>query len=257
MRKILLAMLIGAALLVTLGAAGCSSGGADLGGKTWVLKSYGDAGNPTAVIAGAEVTAEFTDGEVGGSAGCNHYFGSYEIKGNGLTFGPVASTEMWCEDPEGRMDQEYAYLQALGKAEEYEVDGSKLTITCADSSVLTFAEKFGAELEGKTWALESYGDPDDPTSVIADTSVTAQFAAGQVNGSAGCNNYFGSYEVGQESIAFGPVGATRMWCEEPAGRMDQEFAYLEALGKAERYEVKDGKLTITCTDGQVLTFSEE
>ena len=257
MRKTLLGALAVGTLLVTLGAAGCSSGGADLSGKPWVLKSYGDADNPTAVIAGTEVTAEFSDGEVGGSAGCNHYFGSYEVDGEKLTFGPLASTEMWCEEPEGRMDQEYSYLQALGKAGQYEIKDGELIITGTDDQVVTFAEKFGAELEGKTWVLESYGDPDNPTAVIVDTRVTAEFAAGQVNGSAGCNRYFGSYEAGQETIAFGPTGSTMMECGEPEGRMDQEYSYLQALGEAEEYEVKDGKLLITYADGQVLTFSEE
>ena len=257
MRKTLLGALAMGTLLVTLGAAACSSGAVDLGGKTWVLKSYGDAADPTQVIVGTEVTAEFADGEVGGSAGCNHYFGSYEVDGEKLTFGPLASTEMYCMDPEGRMDQEYAYLQALGKAEKYEVKDGKLTITCTDGSVVTFAEKFGAALEGKTWVLESYGDPDNSTAVIADTRVYAEFTAGQINGSAGCNNYFGSYEAGEESIAFGPFGSTMMECAEPEGRMDQEYAYLKALDTAEGYEIKDGKLLITYADGRVLTFAAE
>jgi len=112
-------------------------------------------------------------------------------------------------------------------------------------------------LEGKTWALESYGDPNNPTSVIKDTQVTAKFIEGEVNGNAGCNGYFGSYKTDGKNLTFGAVASTEMYCMDPKGVMDQEYAYLQALGKAERYEVKDGKLTITCTDGQVLTITEE
>jgi len=257
MRRVVLAAMAIGVVITTLGMTGCASGGADLEGKKWVLQSYGGADGPTAVIKGTEVTAEFAAGQVNGSGGCNRYFGSYEVKGKELTFGPVASTEMYCMDPEGRMDQEYAYLQALGKAERYEIKDGTLTITCTDDQVLSFAEKFGAELEGETWVLESYGDPDSPTAVIADTRVTAEFAAGQVTGSAGCNNYFGSYEVGRESMEFGPVGSTMMNCAEPEGRMDQEYAYLQALGNAERYEVKDDELRIFYSGEQVLTFIAE
>ena len=54
MSKILLAALALGALLIGPAAAGCS---------------YGDAGNPTQVTTGTEVTAESSDGEVAGSAG--------------------------------------------------------------------------------------------------------------------------------------------------------------------------------------------
>ena len=210
MKKVFLVALALGMVMSIFSATGCSSGGADLEGKRWVLESYGDADNLTKVIDGTEVTAEFAKGQVNGSAGCNNYFGSYEVSGKNLTFGPVASTEMYCMDPEGVMDQEYAYLQALGKAETYEIKGGKLLITCTGDQALTFTEKFGADLEGKTWVLESYGDKDSPTTVVAGVEVTAEFAKGQVNGSAGCNRYFASYETDGKSLSFGPIGSTMM-----------------------------------------------
>lgn len=113
------------------------------------------------------------------------------------------------------------------------------------------------DLEGKKWLLTSYGDPDSPQAVIEDTRVTAEFSEGEVAGTAGCNNYFGSYEIKGESLTFGAVASTEMWCEDPEGVMDQETEYLRSLGAAERYQVKDGKLQIFYTGGQVLTFAEE
>ena len=51
MGKTLLGALAVGTLLITLGAAGCSSsGGADLEGNKWLLASYGDPDNPQAVI---------------------------------------------------------------------------------------------------------------------------------------------------------------------------------------------------------------
>jgi heat shock protein HslJ len=164
---------------------------------------------------------------------------------------------MYCMDPEGVMDQEYAYLQSLGQAETYEISGGKLLITCSGDQVLAFAEKFGAELEGKAWMLQFYGRPDSPTAVIRDTEPTAEFRAGQVNGTAGCNLYSGSYQVDETRLTFGPLASTEMWCTNPQGVMEQEQAYLKALDKAERYEIKGGMLHITCSDDQVLTFTEE
>ena len=141
MKKVFLVALALGMVMSILGVTGCSSGGADLEGKRWVLESYGDRASPTAVIQDTNVSAEFTEGQISGSAGCNNYFGSYEVSGKKLTFGAVASTEMYCMDPDGVMDQEYAYLQALGKAETYEISDGKLRITCSDEQVLTFAEE--------------------------------------------------------------------------------------------------------------------
>jgi copper homeostasis protein (lipoprotein) len=47
---------------------------------------------------------------VGGSDGCNRLVGSYEVRGNQLTFGQMASTRMAC--PEGK-DTEQAFLETL------------------------------------------------------------------------------------------------------------------------------------------------
>ena len=144
MRKTLLGALAVGTLLITLGTAGCASSscGADLEGSKWLLASYGDQDSPQAVIEDTRGTAEFSEGDVTGTAGCNTYFGSYEVDGQELAFGPVASTEMYCMDPEGLMDQEYAYLQALGKAEQYEIKEGNLIITGTEGQVLTFTERY-------------------------------------------------------------------------------------------------------------------
>ena len=141
MKKVFLTALALGMVMSILSATGCSSGGADLEGKRWVLESYGDRGSPTIIIEDSTVSAEFTEGQINGSAGCNNYFGSYEVSGKNLTFGPVASTEMYCMDPEGIMDQEYAYLKSLGQAETYEISGGKLLITCTGDQLLTFEEE--------------------------------------------------------------------------------------------------------------------
>jgi heat shock protein HslJ len=129
-------------LLTVMALAACGGGGDDaaaLEGKTWVLRSYGGQ----AVLAGSEVTLEFdgTEGSIGGIAGCNNYFGGYEASGGDLSFSAIASTEMFCMDPEGVMDQESVYLAALGSAERFEVDGTTLRIYYAGDQVLVFEEQ--------------------------------------------------------------------------------------------------------------------
>lgn len=129
-------------LIVVLGLIACSTGTGEvmLEDTAWVLESYGEPGNLKVVIADTEITAEFVSAEetVKGSAGCNSYFGSYELKSSQLSIpGPIGVTEMYCMEPEGVMDQEQEYLAVLQLAESYEIDGDELQINCG-SQVLIF-----------------------------------------------------------------------------------------------------------------------
>jgi len=106
----------------------------------WVLQSYGELGNLKDILTDTEITAEFVsfEGTVKGIAGCNSYFGTYEIEGSQLLIpGPIGATEMYCMEPEGIMEQEQQYLTTLGTAESYEIDGDELKINCG-SQVLVF-----------------------------------------------------------------------------------------------------------------------
>ncbi len=99
----------------------------------WVLQSYGEFGNLKDVLTDTEITAEFvsSDGTVEGSAGCNSYSGSYEVKDSQLSIpGPIAATEMYCQEPEGVMEQERQYLELLQAAESYSVEDGELQINC-------------------------------------------------------------------------------------------------------------------------------
>jgi len=52
-------------------------------------------------------------------------------------------------------------------------------------------------------------------------------ADGQVRGHGGCNRFFGGYELEDGSVQIGPLGSTRMACQEPA--MSFELSFMEAL----------------------------
>ncbi len=111
--------------------AACTSGsqsGGDLTGKVWAVTEL--MGNPP--VAGTGISAEFSeDGKVGGSSGCNRYNGTYTVSGNNITFAsPMASTMMMCE--QAIMDQESAYLGALGEAKTFAVKGDQLTLSGED-----------------------------------------------------------------------------------------------------------------------------
>ena len=108
-------------------------------------------------------------------------------------------------------------------------------------------------LEDTTWLLMTYND----TRPIDGTQPTIQFEDGQVSGNAGCNSYGGSYQVKGDAISFEALFNTEMACMEPEGLMDQEQAYLELLGTAQRFELVDGVLTIFAGPQQTLAFERQ
>jgi heat shock protein HslJ len=105
-------------------------------------------------------------------------------------------------------------------------------------------------LWGSEWQLQSIGGQ----AVLPQPAATLAFPqAGQVAGHGSCNRFFGSVEVEQDRLKFGPLGATKMACIGGAG--EQEFRYLAALQKAQRYEVQGDTLLIHTQGGnQPLRF---
>lgn len=224
-----------------------------LEGTVWTLVSYGDPSDPKAVLEDSEITAEFdsAEGTVKGSAGCNSYFGSYEVDGDTITFGLLGATLMACLEPEGIMQQESAYLAALDSAVTYRIEGDKLELRDADGKrVAQFIALLPASLAGTEWTLNAYNNGEGAVvSVLIGTEVTVAFGDdGQLAGSAGCNSYTTSFEVDGDHITIGPAVTTRMWCPEPEGIMDQESAFLAALELAATYGIEGDKLEMRNAD---------
>ncbi len=133
--------------LIAIGLTACNTTKTALEDKEWVLASYGEQGDLQAVLAGTEITAIFDSAkeQVTGSAGCNSYFANYEASGNKLSFSAIASTEMYCDTPEGVMEQEREYLALLSDTTTFQVEDSLLTISSSDGQVLFFGLVFGTE----------------------------------------------------------------------------------------------------------------
>jgi heat shock protein HslJ len=95
-----------------------------LTGTAWVLEDLGG----TAVLDRAKPTLEFADsGKVAGNASCNRFFGSVQLSGDSISFGPLGTTKMACADSSvGK--QEATYLKALHDAERLQLDDRTLLI---------------------------------------------------------------------------------------------------------------------------------
>ena len=217
----------------------------------------------TSVISGTLLTATFgDDGALSGSAGCNNFTGGYTVDGDAIQIGPLATTMMFCPEPEGIMEQEMAFGAALESAATFAIQGDMLELRTADGALAASFVAAGpaeaepvepaepaATLEGPIWQLVSYPDADG-AQTPAQVEATMRFDAGQASGNASCNRFFAPYTLDGSQLTFGPAGSTMMACPEPA--MSQEHAFLTALGAVASYEIAGAQLTLFDAEGAAL-----
>ena len=248
MNKIIVSLGIcaGMMLLAACASSGSQTGGGDLTRKVWALTDL--MGKPP--TAGVGISAEFSsDGKVSGSAGCNRYNGTYTVSGNSITFSsPMATTMMMCEQTV--MDQESAYLQALGEAKTFAVNGDQLTLAGADNNTLVIYQAQTQDLSGTSWEATGYNNGKQAViGILGSTTLTADFGKdGTLSGNSGCNTYSGGYKVNGDQITIGPLASTMMACSEPAGVMEQEAQYLAALQSAATYQIEGNVLQLRTKD---------
>ncbi len=215
---------------------------ADIMGVDWDLVSL--AGE--APVAGSRGTLAIDGVNLAGSTGCNSYSAGYTLDADRLTVSEIAQTEMFCE---GLMDQEMAFLKALGAVESISLEGEQLTLHSAEGD-LVFQPSSPVALEGTSWTLNGIMRGDGFVSTYLDDEITAEFIDGQMAGSAGCNRYFASYEVDGDSLTIGPAGATRMSCGEERDEREREF--LTALESVAGFKIQREVLTLTDAEGATV-----
>jgi heat shock protein HslJ len=239
---------------------GSSDGGstdpADLTGVTWQLD-----GSSIASLVGdsppdAVVTLEFADGQAAGRAACNSYGGAYQAGDDGtLSFELFAVTQMACDEP--LMALERAYLAALGQVTGFSVE-IDLVLTGGDVP-LTFSATPPPEplpLVGTAWTLTTIASGDAVSSTITGTETTAELAAdGSIAGSAGCNQYSGTYTEGEGGLlSFSAFATTKMMCAEDV--MAQEAAFLSAMEQVAGYAIEGTQLSLLDASGAMLLAFE-
>lgn len=191
----------------------------------WILTAV--AGSPA--VGGAPLELHLgTDGIVSGYGGCNRYSGSFKVSRETLYFGPLAMTERACLEDASNA-QESRIVSTLSGTVAYGFnEAGELVLTGGDGTVLV-AARAGAVLAGTAWKIDALGG----TAVVAGHEPSITFTNdGQVNGSTGCNRFFGSYTQQGETLSFSGVGMTKMACLQD-GVMGQEIKFVSILeGKA-------------------------
>ena len=217
----------------------------------WVLTAYGDPNNLSPSNLGVTTTAVFSaNGTVKGFTGCNNFIANYSLEGNQITINLPVINLATCETG---MEQEQIFLQLLETAQSYRIGANALEIVSNDGTQRMQFEALNLSLENVRWQLKSI----DGLPLPADISVNALFtpatssaamgADNTVNGSAGCNNFFGPYTLSGDSFSAGPFGLTRMICAEFTMQIEQ--AFLSGLENVESYQIIGSHLEIQTVNG--------
>jgi len=78
-----------------------------------------------------------------------------------------------------------------------------------------------SKIEGTTWKLMNIANQGSATSLPNTVKApTLEFKDGRVNVFAGCNSGSGTAEIGDKTIAFGPIALTKKSCGDIANQLD-------------------------------------
>jgi len=108
----------------------------------WILTTMTIQNGTARLEPTTEITLVFNpDENLTGYGGCNNYFASYTLTGattkfgNGISLGPLVSTNKYCEI---NGQQETTYIQVLQNTMAYTVNINQLSLTDQSENVLVF-----------------------------------------------------------------------------------------------------------------------
>lgn len=138
--KRLKVVLFSLCMLVVLASSARAGSGSSSPEGEWRLVSYGDAANPTPAAMGVDTTITFaSNGQVMGNVGCNSFSGDYAVSDSQITFDPLISTLMACEDPIGT--QEAEVFRVFTETVNFQISGDTMTITTPDGNSAVVLER--------------------------------------------------------------------------------------------------------------------
>ncbi|MGW7054431.1 META domain-containing protein [Streptomyces sp. NPDC054887] len=251
--------------LLTLAACGTESGsdaGRDgtvrpdlqLSGIDWTVDGVTVDGKKTAAPEKATVRIDEGKGRAEGHTGCNRFGADVKVKGDTVTVGPAAVTQIACPKNVAKFEQ---HLQRMFTGElKAKVADDRLTLTTADGDSIALSETKpapDARLLGTEWLVESLRDGDTTSSLPEAAAAKAKLFFGEdgsVGGNLGCNNVSGRAKVSGSTITFSKIATTRKLCPPPV--MDTEEALLRVLEGDAKYEIRENGLSLTGADGKGL-----
>jgi heat shock protein HslJ len=223
-----------------------------LRGRTFLATAVTEDGAPRALVAGTELSVEFTDdGRLIARAGCNTMQGPVSTADGELVVDGLSMTEMGCGQPMHEQDSFVASV--LTASPSWRLDGDRLTIT-SGSTTFELAPREAVRpdkaLVGTTWVLDTLVDGEVSASVPAGVpEVTLVFDDERVVAETHCNGAGATYTAAGDRLVFQPPGATDLKLCTPE-IMLVETAVTDVLAGEATYRITADRLTITNTSGE-------
>jgi len=240
------------ALVIMLAACGVVPGAGNTGsldGRSFLSTAVTVAGADRPLVDGTQIRLSFTDGQIGASAGCNIFGGSYRLSGNRLLISGGSMTEMGCDD--ARYAQDDWLFTFLGSGPTVALSGNELTLSSTDT-VINLLDTEVADpdrpLVGTTWTVTGLINGEAVSSIPDEVEATLLFAdEGRVEVQSGCNTGGGSYTVSGDTIFFSELVTTEMACDGARGEVEAAvYAVLNA--DSVTYVIDAGGMTLMAGD---------
>ncbi len=213
-------------------------------GADWTLVAIKAPDGSSVPVAGEPRLLIGDDGAVSGSDGCNSLTGAATLDPNGLTFGSLGGTEMYCSL--GAAKTAEAVHSVLTGTVEQVVLGGRLELTKPGAGTLTYrwaptsAATDPATLQGSTWYFPA-----------AAGAVLRFGADGALTGNDGCAPIEARAVVGHGTMTVSGVPETPSCGDASAATLD---SYLQG---DVLWSVREGRLLVSTggAQGSALAFS--
>ena len=195
------------------------------------------------LVAGTRITLQLdAGGGISVQAGCNTLGGTASLDGGVLSVSDLSMTEIGCDPDRHAQDDWIADFLTSSPAYEYAVD--TLTLT-GEAATIVLLDREVADpdrpLEGTRWVVDTVVTGDAASNFPGMENAYLVFENGAVSGSTGCNSLSGPAAVDGDTIRFGAIVTTRMFCEDTH---DLESHILDVLTGAVRYTIDADRLTL-------------
>jgi heat shock protein HslJ len=228
-----------------------------LAGRTFVVTSIDNGGEPWGLVRDTEARLTFDDSTMGITAGCNNLSGHYRLDDDRLIVDGMNTTDMGCSKPLMKQD---AWLAGLFEA-PVTVGRDPLTLTSGIVELrLTDREDVSPDLSlaGTRWQLDGLVSGETVSSVSPGAEAWLEIAEdGTVALSTQCQRWEGGVTTADSTLTFGPLEVTSRACIDSTKTEEYaERTMLAVLDGEAAYDIVEHSLTVT-KGQQGLTFRAE
>jgi len=223
----------------------------------WLLTSLlGDS-----LLEGSRITLNLGGEGFEGYAGCNNYGGEYGAADGGILLtSDIYHTALGCPIPEGIIEQETAYLQALRSSATYQLmDGHMEIADASGETILVFARKdqFATDssaLPGTVWQLVSV----DAESVSGGSTFSLAFYSESILGrQTGCRDHLATYQASGDNLTLLYEFVFDAGCHVEDTGLEQADQYWGILAPKADLRLDERQLEIYGERGGVLVFEPQ